>query len=230
MIHLRSIVLANFKGISELSCDFDDFTVLAGLNNSGKTTLLQGVYLLISALRPIAEHQHITHENPEVRKVSLRAALSPLGLRDTTWLHSHYWPEVTGTVTGVFSNDLTVELGVIRKSPSELLFTLSSPEQDVTAAITEWQTLSAGIFTPPGDVPTHETMVNGDQYQQQLCEGKGAHQRRGLRPRAATRATLGDVGGNVCDGGQHPSDRRLRTGTNSSVEVDPVFVEDSHQL
>ncbi len=174
VIHLRSIQLANFKGVSDLRCEFDDFTVLAGLNNSGKTTLLQGVYLLVSALRPISEHRHITHENHEVRKVSLQAALPPLGLRDTTWLYSHFRPDVTGTVTGVFSNGLTVELGVLRDSPTELLFTLSHPESEVAAAISELKPLSAGILTPPGDVPTREQMVNGDQYQNQLREGKGA--------------------------------------------------------
>ena len=174
MIHLRSIQLTNFKGVSELTCGFDDFTVLAGLNNSGKTTLLQGVYLLISALSPIAAHPHITHANPEVRKVSLQAALPPLGLRDTTWLYSHFRPEVTGTVTGVFSNGVRLELGVIRNSPSELLFTLSHPEQDVTAAIAELSALSAGILTPPGDVPSREQMVPANQYQSQLREGKGA--------------------------------------------------------
>jgi hypothetical protein len=174
VIHLQSIQLANFKGISELCCDFDDFTVLAGLNNSGKTTLLQGVYLLISALRPIAEHRHITHENPEVRRVSLQAALSPLGLRDTTWLYSYLKPEVTGKITGLFRNGLTVQLGVIRNSPAEILFTLSHPNKDVATAISEMKPLSAGILTPPGDVPTHEQMVNGDQYQNQLREGKGA--------------------------------------------------------
>jgi predicted ATPase len=174
MIHLQSIHLANFKGVAELRCDFDSFTILAGLNNSGKTTLLQGVYLLISALRPIAEHRHIAHENPEVRKVSLQAALPPLGLRDTTWLYSHFQPEVTGTVKGVFSNGLTIELGVIRNSPTELLFTLSHPSNDISAAIEELKALTAGILTPPGDVPTREQMVNGDHYQNELREGKGA--------------------------------------------------------
>lgn len=83
MIHLNSIKLTNFKGVSELRCDFDDFTVLAGLNNSGKTTILQAVYLLFAALRPIAEHPHNEHANPVNRSVSLQTALSPLGLRDT---------------------------------------------------------------------------------------------------------------------------------------------------
>ena len=32
----------------------------------------------------------------------------------------------------------------------------------------------SAILTPPGDVPTRETMVNGDQYQNSLREGQGA--------------------------------------------------------
>ncbi len=174
MIYLSSIELENFKGVSRLRCDFDDFTVLAGLNNSGKTTLLQGVYLLVSALQPIAEHSHITHQNPEVRKVSLQSALPSLGLRDTTWLYSHFGPEITGKVTGVFSNGLSVELGVIRNSSMELLFTISHPGNDVKVAIADLKPLSVGILTPPGDVPTREQMVPGNQYQNQLRDGKGA--------------------------------------------------------
>jgi ABC-type transport system involved in cytochrome c biogenesis ATPase subunit len=174
VIHLQSIELACFKGVAELRCDFDSFTVLAGLNNSGKTTILQAVYLLISALRPIAENPNISNQNPEARRVSLQAALPPLGLRDTTWLYSQSQLDVSGRVTGVFSNELKIELGVIRNSPTELFFTVSHPINDISTAIGELKTLSAAILTPPGDVPTRERMVNGDQYQNDLREGKGA--------------------------------------------------------
>ncbi len=172
MIHLQSIHLTNFKGIEELHCDFDDLTVLAGLNNSGKTTLLQGVYLICASLGPIAQHRHIGHDNPEVRSISLQVALSPLGLRDTTWLYSQYRPEVTGTIAGKFSNELSVELGVIRNSNTNFLFTLSHPE-DAASAAKELAGLAAAFLTPPGDVPTREQMVNGDQFESQLREGKG---------------------------------------------------------
>ncbi len=174
MIHLSSIELENFKGVSRLRCDFDDFTVLAGLNNSGKTTILQAVYLLVCALKPISEHPHRSHSNPETRKFSLQEALSPLGLRDTTWLFSHFEPRVTGSIVGTFYNGLRVELGVLKNSNSNFLFTIEHKNDDVEAAIESVREIEASIMTPPGDVPTREQMVNGDQFQNQLREGKGA--------------------------------------------------------
>ena len=55
MIYLKTIELTNFKGVLRVRCEFDDLTVLAGLNNSGKTTILQAVYLLLAAMPRIAE-------------------------------------------------------------------------------------------------------------------------------------------------------------------------------
>lgn len=132
------------------------------------------MYLLLAALRPIAEHPHKEHENPETRSVSLQNALSPLGLRDTTWLHSHFQPQEIGSIVGCFANGLRVELGVIRNSATNFLYTLSREGADISCAVESIKELTASILTPPGDVPTRDQMVNGDQYQNQLREGKGA--------------------------------------------------------
>lgn len=179
MIHLKSIELANFKGVSKIRCEFDDLTVLAGLNNSGKTTILQGIYLLFAALPRLAEHQHLTHENPSTRTVSLQSALSPLGLRDTTWLLSFVEPEVTGTLIGEFANGLLVELGMIRNSTNNFTFALSHSSATTNADelrqhVASTAQVSSAILTPPGDVPTREQMVNGDQFQNMLRDGQGA--------------------------------------------------------
>ena len=179
MIHLKSIELTNFKGVATLRCDFDDLTVLAGLNNSGKTTILQGVYLLFAALPRVAGNAQIIHSNPAVRRISLQSALSPLGLRDTTWLFSSFEPEVTGTIVGEFANGLRVELGVIRNATSDFTFTVSHRDGNdnadtIRASVASLGGVSSAILTPPGDVPTRETMVNGDQYQNLLREGQGA--------------------------------------------------------
>lgn len=128
MIHLKSIELVNFKGVSRLSCHFDDLTVLAGLNNSGKTTVLQAVYLLLGALPRIAAHPQIDNPNIQQREISLDNALTPLGLRDNLWLSSVHAPEIQGTVRGVFANDLRLELGVLRNSGATFTFTLSEQE------------------------------------------------------------------------------------------------------
>lgn len=122
MIFLKSIELTNFKGVSKLSCDFDDLTVLAGLNNSGKTTILQGIYLVFAALPRVAEHAHVFHAKSEICTISLQTALSPLGLPDTTWLMSFFQPEVTGSIIGLFENGISLELGILRNSPHSFVF------------------------------------------------------------------------------------------------------------
>ena len=179
MIFLKSIELTNFKGVSKLACDFDDLTVLAGVNNSGKTTILQGIYLLFAALPKVAEHAHVFHRDANVRTISLQTALSPLGLRDTSWLMSFFQPEVTGNITGLFENGISLELGILRNSPHAFVFKLSHSDANADEAtmrelLAACTSTSASILTPPGDVPTRETMVNGDQYQQQLRDGQGA--------------------------------------------------------
>jgi len=179
MIHLKSIELVNFKGISRLQCDFEDVTILAGLNNSGKTTILQAVYLLLASLPKIAAHSHIDHTNKDVRVIPVGNELSPLGLRDTGWLSSILEPDLEGAITGHFANALTVHLDVDRNVAQRLFFTLSQCDPSQTAAnlhvlIEEASRLSAAILTPPGEVPWHEEMVPGNQYQSWLREGKGA--------------------------------------------------------
>ena len=179
MIFLKSIELSNFKGVTKLACDFDDLTVLAGLNNSGKTSILQGIYLLFAALPRVAEHKHVFNSEVQVRQISLQNALSPLGLRDTSWLVSSFEPEVVGTIAGVFANDVVLELGVLRNSPDSFVFKLNHPIAQgdsvrMKQLLLECMSTTASILTPPGDVPTREIMVNGDQYQQQLRDGQGA--------------------------------------------------------
>lgn len=177
MIHLKSIDIKNFKGVAALHCDFDDFTLLAGLNNSGKTTVLQAVYLLFASLPRVINHDSIAHANPSVRTISLQSALSPLGLRDTTWLNPFLATDLTGTVHGVFSNDLELELGMIRNSPNNLAFTITSgaaEADEIRQILSPIADISAAILTPPGDVPTREVMLNGDDYQNRLREGQGA--------------------------------------------------------
>jgi len=179
MIHLKSIELVNFKGISRLGCDLDDLTVLAGLNNSGKTTILHAAYLLLGCLPKIAGHQQIENPLLQNRTISLTEALSPLGVRDNLWLSSIHAPDVQGTVAGVFANDLRVELGVIRGSGSNFTFTLSQgvsvppnpPHRELVAEVSK---LTAAFLTPPGEVPSREEMVHGNQYQEHLRQGQGA--------------------------------------------------------
>jgi predicted ATPase len=84
VIQVKSIELTNFKRVSKIRCEFDDLTVSAGLNNSGTTMIIQGIYLLFVTLPRLIAHQNLTHANPSTRTVALQSALSPLDVRGTT--------------------------------------------------------------------------------------------------------------------------------------------------
>ena len=179
MIYLKLIELTNFKGVSNLSCEFDDLTLLAGLNNSGKTTLLQGIYLLFSAFPHVAEHTQLMHPNLSARRLSLHTALSPLGLRDTKWLSLSSTTDLEGKIVGTFANGVRLELGIIRNTLADFAFTVSHPDvtgdpEEIRPFLAPYVQVAAAMLTPPGDVPSREVMLYGDDFQNRLREGQGA--------------------------------------------------------
>ncbi len=44
-IRLQSIRIKGFRGFKNIEVDFDNTTVLVGINNSGKTTILKALQL-----------------------------------------------------------------------------------------------------------------------------------------------------------------------------------------
>jgi hypothetical protein len=48
---IRRFWFRNFKGFADFAVDLGDFNVLAGANNAGKSTILQGIDLSFSATR-----------------------------------------------------------------------------------------------------------------------------------------------------------------------------------
>ena len=165
MIHLKSISLEKFKGIETFRCEFDDFTLLAGLNNSGKTSVLQGIYLLYSSLNVIGNHPHAFHKSPDARVVDINKSLSPLGLRDNSWLVANLSPHLNARICGEFSNGIVVSLTVFGGKAASMGFELSCDAGDLQARLAEISGLQAAILTPPGELPTRENMVSCNQYE-----------------------------------------------------------------
>jgi energy-coupling factor transporter ATP-binding protein EcfA2 len=50
-MRLKSVLVKNFKGISEVSFDLEDVTLLIGGNNSGKSSILQALHFAVNCLR-----------------------------------------------------------------------------------------------------------------------------------------------------------------------------------
>ncbi|MEZ5169014.1 MAG: AAA family ATPase [Acidimicrobiales bacterium] len=56
---LRRVWMRNFKGFASFDVSLGTFNVLAGANNAGKSTLLQGVDLLYALMKLHAEGNHL---------------------------------------------------------------------------------------------------------------------------------------------------------------------------
>ena len=175
MIYIKSIHLANFKGIEKLTCVFEDITLLVGLNNSGKTTLLQAVHLLTASLSKISVHQNPLHPTGSSRRIDLKEALASLGLHDISSLFPYMERGTDSKLTGVFSQGFTVELQPITSTVFE--FTLSSstngqPAVELQQLLLQAANCSAEFVTPPGTVSSREDMMPRGTYGDMLAKGK----------------------------------------------------------
>ena len=52
-MYVIRVELENFKGVKKGSLNFSDVTILLGANNSGKTTVLEALFLAPNPLRPV---------------------------------------------------------------------------------------------------------------------------------------------------------------------------------
>ena len=176
MIYLESIHISKFKGVKDLTCEFEDITLLAGLNNSGKTTILQAVHLLTAALPTISSYQHAFHDDPNTRRINLGKPLASLGLQNVDMLLPHMERGADSTLIGWFSQGLSIELKPIANT--QFQFTVSSnnnfPKEELQRLLSQTTNYSAEFVTPPGTVTSREDMMPQGNYQGMLAQGKGS--------------------------------------------------------
>ena len=176
MIYLESIQISNFKGVKNLNCKFEDITLLAGLNNSGKTTVLQAVYLITAALPIISSHPDPFTEHPSSRSIELGESLSSLGLQNVDMLLPHMKQGADSTLIGLFSQGLSIELKPIARA--QFQFNVSSsnncPKEQLQGLVSQIPNYSAEFVTPPGTVSSREDMMPYNNYQGMLAQGKGS--------------------------------------------------------
>ncbi|HEX5272012.1 MAG TPA: AAA family ATPase, partial [Gemmataceae bacterium] len=89
---LKKVILENFCGFPrQFQADFDQFTVLVGPNNGGKTTLLRAIKFVIDAFRLYFGDAHEPNLGQLVNnnwQVELQSAANRLGVQD---LHQFYY-------------------------------------------------------------------------------------------------------------------------------------------
>ena len=172
MVCLSWIELTSFKGVDSLRCDFDDLTALVGVNNSGKTSVLQAVYLLVSALPGVADGCHRAEPRLEQRVVELTAPIAELGLPGFDWLLPDVEPPFK--IRGGFSNGCTVTLEM--RGRGRFCFTVEvedekEPTMEASPKIEGLREVSAKLFRPPGILPAREIMLTADDYRRRVADG-----------------------------------------------------------
>jgi predicted ATPase len=177
MIHIKRIELRRFKGIEDLSCQLDDLTLLVGLNNSGKTSVLHAVYLVASSLAEISKHPNKTHPNADVRTVDLSESMSSLGVANNIWFSPNGRSDGSTSIRATLSNGLSVSLSP--RAGGTFGFTLGKTDNIPTAVEPVTMLSEVGLITcewmdPPGIVPSQEDMVQYPQFQSLLRQGKGS--------------------------------------------------------
>ena len=98
---VNSITIDNFKRISHAELALAPVTVLIGGNNSGKSSLLQGIHLAITALQPARSVSATA--NPVstlgIDQLTFRPANDPMKLHHRTAMSQISGPEFTFTYT-----------------------------------------------------------------------------------------------------------------------------------
>ncbi|HEX8203759.1 MAG TPA: AAA family ATPase, partial [Isosphaeraceae bacterium] len=177
MIYLKSITIENFKGIKRLDCEFDDLTVLAGLNNAGKSSILQAVHLIVGAVHG-AKSKSLTerwHPSVEVRRIDLIELLSHFGIDDWQSLIPPS-PQKVSVIRANFVNGLSIDLRPSLSDRTYFSFPMDDMElnrEQIDALLSSSELPRSEPLTPPGDLPTRESMYEYRQYQNEVRSGQG---------------------------------------------------------
>lgn len=101
---IKSLHIENFKGFSDFTVDFDDFNILIGKNNSGKSTLLEAVYLAHNFLRETADYRKRVTYTPRSRAF-LEFPFFPIPVTKHLWTKGR-------TYTGATKRNIFVRIDV----------------------------------------------------------------------------------------------------------------------
>lgn len=170
MIFLQRIDIERFKGVNRVCCEFDALTLLGGLNNSGKTTVLQAVYLVTHFLPTICNHPGLTHENPRERSIDISPPTQKLGMPSWEWLVHE--PQSSFKICATFRNGLSVT--IFREPNGAFCFSVAAvDESNPQTLLAEIQDVSAEFFRPPGLISSSEQMLAYPNYLEQVGQGRG---------------------------------------------------------
>ena len=176
---VEKIVLASFKGFKDFSAECSEFTTLVGLNNSGKTSILQAVQLLYD----IFAHAFAFKERPNFGPPQWAANPSQqinrisFGDPDAIWLDKK--TAEACKISMMLSGNVEVRVEImgrshydldILKNESSIKQTLGEPE---TRQIIEDVFALRPIYVPPvGAISPTEQLVAFPELRNRLNQGR----------------------------------------------------------
>lgn len=176
MQFLESLSIQNFKGIESCEVRFADLTILSGLNNSGKTSILQAIQLVMDSIPRIQANQYFLQASLGNRVLDLKSLAATLGIPDASWLLRTNQDPASFRILAKFINGLELEV----TAQTEDSFTFKLPqytEQTASEAkvkLTEAASWGAELVLPPGIVASREDMIPGTVLASMISQGKGA--------------------------------------------------------
>jgi len=153
--HIRKVWFRNFKGFEQFEVHLGRFNVLAGANNAGKSTLLQGIDLFYSLLKV-----HAAGDRVRDRGKLLNPAILPVATPKDLFYHGitrRRNTNVPAIVGAEFDNGTKVEFGV-RSIFGSINSRIESQEE-----IGE-DTFSALLAHPAVWVPSSVGIVRDEEY------------------------------------------------------------------
>jgi predicted ATPase len=174
MIYLKSIDIQDFKGIRKLHCDFDDLTVIAGPNNSGKSSLLLAVHLMISSINGIKAGKAAVRENAPTR-ISLNEAIQDLGGEDRGSLLHFGRVEAPCRLVGSFEGGVSVTITstTAQEFDAQLSVDGESVTQDLLRdRIEALKPIRSHLMFTVEQVPRREQFINFQQLEEQVAHGR----------------------------------------------------------
>ncbi|MFF0232819.1 ATP-dependent endonuclease [Micromonospora sp. NPDC005254] len=153
--HIRRVWFRNFKGFEEFEVRLGRFNVLAGANNAGKSTLLQGIDLFYSLLKV-----HASGDRVRDRGKLLNPAILPVATPRDLFYHGitrRGNANVPAIVGAEFDNGTKIEFGV-----RSIFGSINSKIESQERANDE--ILSALLAQPAVWVPSSVGIVRDEEY------------------------------------------------------------------
>jgi hypothetical protein len=171
---LKSIQLLNFRGFREHTIDFAPFCLLIGQNNAGKTTIIEALRLIATAIRraPNGKFQPA----PQWLESSITGpvfafSVETIGIDQKT-IHYNYRSEDPAIIRARFSNNSIVVIGV-GPSPSDFFAQLILPggkKIHSRSQVNERRFPPVNVMPPVGSLLERETRRD-QAYMRKHTEG-----------------------------------------------------------